>query len=152
LVVGNVQVDLATDAAVRTNRADDFVRMADLLGCEALPRHHLEDRARRTDANALPAPGAPRFVRVPVRTDDDLRVLAPEAHVQYADHLDVFARAHAARAEDAGRHVMADHRVAGALVARAQRQVPGIEGGGDDAVLHEVALEFVARLGAATVP
>src|SRR6266576_5425772 len=52
-VVGNVQVDLASDAAVRTDRAHDPLRMSDLLGREPLPRHHLEDRAGGTDADAL---------------------------------------------------------------------------------------------------
>ena len=118
-VVGHVQVHLTTDAAVRTDRSDHLLRMPDLLGREALPRHHLEDGTGGTDTNAFAAPGAARFVRIAVGADDDLRVLAAESDVQHADDLNIFARAHAAGAQDAGGHVVPDHRVAGALVARA---------------------------------
>jgi len=81
---------------------DDPVGVADLLGGEPLPRHHLEDRAVGTDADAFTAPGAPRLVGITVGADYDFGVLAPEPHVEHADDLDVLARPHAARAQDAG--------------------------------------------------
>ena len=150
-VTGDVQIDLATDAAVGADRPHDLLGVPDLLGREALARHHLEDRARRADANTLATPGTPRFVGVAVRAHDDLGMLAAEAHVQHADDLDVLAGAHAARAQDAGRHVVPDHRIAGPLVARAQRQVAIHDRARHHVVLHEVALELVPRVRATTV-
>src|SRR6266566_1861713 len=64
LVVGNVQVHLTADAAIRADRAHDLVRVSDLLGGEPLARHHLEDRAGGTDANTFAAPRAPGLVGV----------------------------------------------------------------------------------------
>src|ERR1051325_3583804 len=125
--------------------------MANLLGREALPRHHLEDRARRTNADALAAPCAARFIRIAVRADDDLGVLAAPTDIQDADDLDVLARPHTTRAENTGRHVMADHGIARPLVAGAQRQVACHDRGWDDVVLDQVALELVARMLAASV-
>ena len=116
-----------------------------LLRREPLPRHHLEDGTGGTDTNAFPAPGAARLVRIAVGTDDDLGVLAAESDVQHTDDLNVLAGADAARAEDACRHVVADHRVAGALVARTQRQVTSVDRRWHDVVLHEIALELVPR-------
>src|SRR5207249_8006681 len=89
-------------------------------------------------------PGAASLVRVAVRADDDLGVLAPLAHVEHANHLDVLARPHAACAQDTGAHVMPDHWVAGPLVAVAQDQVPLPEGCGNDPVAHDILLELVA--------
>src|SRR5258706_225976 len=43
-VVGNVQVHLTADAAIRADRAHDLVRVSDLLGGDPLPRHHLLSR------------------------------------------------------------------------------------------------------------
>src|SRR5205814_10608504 len=60
--------------------------------------------------------------------------------------------AHAAGAEDAGAHVVPDHRVAGALVPVTQRQVARPERAGRDAVANHIALELVARRRAAAVP
>src|SRR5438552_1258740 len=151
MVVGNVEVDLATYAAIRTNRAHHLLRMPDLLGREPLPRHHLEDRAGGTDADALAAPRTPRLVRVAVGADDDFGVLAAVSDVEHAYDLNVLARAHAAGAEDAGGHVVTDHRVARALVARAQGEVARLDRRRHDVVLHEVTLELVARVGPATV-
>src|SRR2546422_8859492 len=104
-LVRDVQVDLAADAAVRAHRPDDALRMPHLLGREALPRHHLEDRPGGAYPDALPAPGTPRLVGIAVRPDDDLDVLAALGHVEHPHHLDVLARPHAARAQDAGAHV-----------------------------------------------
>ena len=98
LVVRNVQVDLAADAAVGTDRAHDLFRMSDLLGGEPLPRHHLKDRAGGTDADALAAPRAARLVGIPVRADDDFGVLAAKPDVEHAHDLNVLAGAHAAGA------------------------------------------------------
>src|SRR6185437_3863131 len=91
-VAGDVEIHLAADAAVRADGANRLVRVEDLLGREPLARHHLEDRARRAHPHAFAAPRAPRFVRVAVRADDDLGVLAPLTNVEHADHLDVLAR------------------------------------------------------------
>src|SRR6266576_65174 len=140
LVGRDVQIHLASHAAVRTDGPHDFLRVPDLFGREALARHHLEDRSRRADADAFAAPGAARLVGVAVRTDDDLGVLAAVPDVQHAHDLDVLARAHAAGAQDAGGHIVTDHRDAGALVARAQREVARLDGRRHDVVLHEVAL------------
>src|SRR2546430_9972456 len=112
-------------AAVATVQADlphHALRPEDQLRREALLRHHLEDRSGGTDPDALAAPGAPGLVWVAVRSDDDLGVLTTEADVQHADDLDVLARPDAAGAEDAGGHVVADHRIPRALVARPQGQ------------------------------
>src|SRR5258705_5345587 len=144
-VVGNVQVHLAADAAIRADRAHDLVRMPDLLGREPLPRHHLEDRAGGANSDALSAPRTPRLVRVAVCADDDFGVFTAVSDVEHAHDLNVLARPHAARAQNTGRHVVADHRIAGALVARAQRQVAVLDGRRDDVVLHQIAFEFVAR-------
>ena len=122
-VVRDVKVDLAADAAVGTHGANDFLGMTDLLGSEPLLRHHLENRARRADANAFTTPRAPRFIRIAIRADDDFGVLTPPPDVEDADDLNVLAGPHAAGAEDAGRHVVADHGIARPLVARAQRQI-----------------------------
>ncbi len=151
LAIGHVEVHLAADAAVRTHAADHALGPADLFGREALPRHHLEDRAGWADADALAAPRAARFVGIAVGAHDDLGVLAAVGHVEHAHDLDVLARPHAAGAEDAGRHVVANHRIAGALVARAQRQVAARERRGLDLVAGDVALELVARVGVAAV-
>src|SRR5438128_11620361 len=146
LAAGEVQVHLAADAAVRADRADRLVRMADLLWREPLARHHLEDRTRRAYPHTLAAPRAARLVRVAVRAHDDLGVLAPLAHVEHADHLDVLARPYAARAQDARAHVVPDHAVAGPLVAMAQHEVALPERRGTDSIAHDVLLELVARL------
>ncbi len=144
LVARDVQVHLAPDTAVWADRADRLVRMENLRGREPLARHHLEDRAGRADAHAFATPRAPRLVRVPVRSDDDLGVFAPLAHVEHADDLDVLARSDAARAQDAGAHVVPDHRVARPLVAVAQDEVSLPEGCGNDPIAHDVLLELVA--------
>src|SRR5439155_5620980 len=143
--------DLAPHTAVRAHRPDHTVRTADALRGEALLRHHLEDRAGGADAHALAAPGAPGLVGVAVGADDDLGVLTPLAHVQDSHDLNVLAGAHAARAQHAGAHVVANHRVAGALVAVAQRQVAPSGRRRHDTVAHDVALELVAGSGAAAV-
>ena len=151
LVVGNVEIHLAADAAVRTHGANDLVRAADLLRGEALPGHHLEDGAGGAHPYAFAAPGTPRLVGVAVRADDDLRVLAAPADVEHADDLNVLARPDAARAQDTGGHVVADHRIAGTLVARAKRQVAAKNCRRHDTVLHDIALELVARTHATAV-
>src|SRR5207244_13070954 len=97
LVADDVQIHLAADAAVGADRADRLVRVEDLSGREPLARHHLEDRARRAYSHTLAAPRAARLVRVAVRPDDDLGVLASLAHVEHADDLDVLTRSHAPR-------------------------------------------------------
>src|SRR4029077_11748756 len=60
-LVRHVEIHLAPYAAVRADRADRPLRVADLFGREPLARHHLEDGARRTHPDALAAPGAARF-------------------------------------------------------------------------------------------
>src|SRR5690349_23698099 len=124
LVARHVEVHLAAHAAIRADRADRPLWMADLLGREPLARHDLEDRARGTDTDAFAAPGAARLVRVAVGTYDDLGVLSPLANVEHADDLDVLARAHTPGAEDTGAHVVLNHGVARTLVPVTQRQVP----------------------------
>ena len=151
LPAGDVQVDLAADAAIGADGAHDPLGGADLLVGEALQGQGLEDRASGTDAHALAAPRAAGLVGVAVGAHDDLRVLAAPRDIEHADHLDVDARPHAARAEDAGRHVVADHRIAGALVAAADRQIAAGERRRLDAVADYVLLELVARLRAAAV-
>ena len=134
---------MATDAAVRADGADDALGAADLGGSEALPRQCLEDGSGGAYAYALAAPRTARLVGIAVGTDDDLGVLAPPRHVENADHLDVGARPDAPRTQDAGGHVVADHRVAGPLVAAAQREVAAGERRGVDAVPRHVLLELV---------
>ena len=147
LAVRHVEIDLTTDAAVRADRANGSFGMADLVGREPLARHRLEDGAGRTHPDALAAPRAARLVGVPVGTDDDLGVLAPLADVEHADHLDVLAGPDAPGAEDAGAHVVPDHRVAGALIAMTERQVAITHRRRDDSVTDDVAFELVARPG-----
>src|SRR5438093_11486963 len=106
-----MQVDLAAHAAVRAHGADDLVGVAHLLRGEALPRHHLEDRAGGADADAFAAPGAARPVGVAVGADDALGVRAALADVQDTHALNVLARLTAERAQDAGACVLAHHRV-----------------------------------------
>ncbi len=146
-----MQVHLAPDATVRADRPHHALWPEDLLRRKALFRHHLEDRPGGTDPDALAAPGAAGPVGVAIGPDDDLGVLTAEADIQDADDLDILARPDAAGAEDTGGHVVADHRIAGTLVAGPQGQVPAHDRGGHDVVLHDIALELVARAGAAAV-
>src|SRR6266516_2242693 len=95
-----MQVDLAPHAAVRAHGADDCVGVAHPLRGEALPGHHLEDRAGWADAHAFAAPGAARLVGVAVGADDNLGVLTALADVQDSHDLNVLARPHAARSEE----------------------------------------------------
>src|SRR5436305_5127 len=152
LVARDVQVHLTPDAAVGTHRADGALRSANPLRREPLQRHDLENRAGGAHPDTLATPSAPSLVGIAVRAHDDFGVLTPLRHVQHADHLDVLARAHAACTQDAGAHVVPDHRVAGALVAVSQRQVPRAAWGGSDTVAHHVALELVAGRGPPAVP
>ena len=151
LVVGHVQVDLTPDTAVGAHGPDHAVRTADALRRKALLRHYLEDRTGGADAYALAAPGAAGLVRVAVGADDDLGVLSPLGHVQHSHDLNVFARAYTPRAQHAGAHVVANHRVAGPFVTVAQRQVAPARRRRHDTVAHDVPLELVAGLGAPAV-
>jgi hypothetical protein len=81
------------------------------------------------------------MVRVPIATDDDPCVRAAFGDVENPDFLNVLAGSNAARAEDAPAHVMLDHDVAGAFIARPERE--GVVRGDGDIVIHDVALEFV---------
>src|SRR6478672_7386369 len=98
--------------------------------------------ARWTDANAFTAPRASRVFRVAIRADDDLRMIATVGDVEHADDLDVLARTHTSRAENARRHVMLDDGVAIPLVAGAKRHARSSRGGHVIA-MHE-RLELVA--------
>src|ERR1043166_1831178 len=108
-----MDVDLASDAAVRTDRAHHSIGMPDLARIKLPERHHLEDRPGGADPDALTAPGAPGVIGVAVAPHDDLGVRAPLRHVEDAHLLDALAGADAAGAEHAARHVVADHHVAG---------------------------------------
>src|SRR6266498_3921426 len=57
MLVFDVEVDLATDAAVGADRAGDFVGLANGIGAEPLLGNELEDRAGGTHPDALAAPG-----------------------------------------------------------------------------------------------
>src|SRR4029077_19724859 len=57
LAILHLQIDLAADAAVGTNRAGDGVRLPHRLRAEALLGDELEDGAGGTDANARPPHG-----------------------------------------------------------------------------------------------
>ena len=149
LVALDVDVELAADAAVGADAADDLVGVADGLGAEALLGDELEDGTGGADADALAAPSAAGVVRIAVAADDDLRVLAPHAYVEHADLLNIFAGPHAAGAKDTGAHVVLDHHVARPLVTFAERKLVVVAQG--DVVIHDVALELVSRMGAAAV-
>jgi hypothetical protein len=60
--------------------------------------------------------------RIPIRADDDLRVIAAIGDVEHADDLNILACTNAPRAENARRHVVLNDRVAIALVAGAKRE------------------------------
>ena len=78
-------------------------------------------------------------------------MLAALADVEHPHDLDVLARAYAPGAQDARAHVVADHRVARALVAVAEREVAPPHGRRHDSVTDCVLLELIARLRAAAV-
>ncbi len=124
LIVADLEIELAPHRAVGADRAHLGGRRLHRPGAELRHREDVVDRPRRADPHALPAPGAPRMFRVPVRPHDDLRMLPPRRHLQHPDHLDLLARPHAAGAEDAGRHVVRDDRVRRAFVPRAERELP----------------------------
>src|SRR6266566_4809046 len=100
----------------------EVVPEATLHAGRSLVRRVQLDVGRR-HANDFTTPRAPRFIRIAIRADDDFGVLTPPPDVEDADDLNVLAGPHAAGAEDAGRHVVADHGIARPLVARAQRQI-----------------------------
>jgi hypothetical protein len=58
-------------------------------------------------------------LRIAVGAYNDLRVIATMRDIEHTDDLNILARPDAPRAEDAGRHVVLNDRVAFALVARA---------------------------------
>src|SRR4029077_9440453 len=149
LAILHLEIDLAADAAVGTNRAGDGVRLPHRLRAEALLGDELEDGAGGTDANALAAPGAAGVIRVAVAADDDLGRGPTLGHVQHADLLDVLAGSDAAGAEDAEAHVVLDHHVARPLVAGAEREVP--PGPDRHVVADDVLLELVARMGSSAI-
>src|SRR5690348_15794515 len=120
VVAAHDEVDLAADAAVRAHAPHLVLGLLHRVRLELREREDVVDRARRTDAHALAAPGAPRMLRIAIRTDDDLRVLPAIRDIEHAHHLDILARPHAPRAEDAGGHVVLDHGVPFALVAGAE--------------------------------
>ena len=91
----------------------------------------------------------PGVVGIAVAPDDDLGVRPALPDVEHAHLLDLLAGAHAAGAEDAEGHVVLDHHVAGTVIALAGAERAGA--GGRDLVVHDVALEFVAGMFAATV-
>ena len=123
-VVADVEVHLAAHAAIRAHAADHALGRGDLGGEEPFAGEDLVDGTGRAHPDALAAPGAAGVVGVAVAADDDLGVLPPLRDVEDPDHLDVCARPDAAGAEDAGAHVVADHRVAGPLVPRPEPQDP----------------------------
>src|SRR6478736_365308 len=116
-------VELASDPAVGTDGAGDLLGGTDRLLAEALAGDELEDGTGGADADALAAPGAAGVIGVAVSADDDLGVAAAVPDVEDADLLDILARPDAAGAEDAVRHIVLDHRVAGALVPVAEREL-----------------------------
>ena len=149
LVATGMDVDLASDAAVRTDRAHHAIGMPDLARLELPARHHLEDRAGGADPDALAAPGAAGVIGVAVAPDDNLGVRAPLGHVEHTHLLDALAGADAPGAENAERHVVADHHVAGTGVAGAQREL--VADRRRDVVARDVALELVPRIGPSAV-
>jgi hypothetical protein len=149
LVVLHLQVELAADPAVGTDRADHLVGGAHRVRAETLLGDELEDGAGGTDPDALAAPGAAGVIGIAVAAHDDLGVLPPHAHVEHSHLLDVLAGPDAAGAEDAGAHVVLDHDVAGALVTGAERELMVVAH--RDIVLDDVALELVPRVGPAPV-
>src|ERR1043166_5020803 len=144
-----MDVDLASDAAVRTDRAHHAIGMPDLARIKLPARHHLEDRPGGADPDALAAPGAAGVIGVAIAPHDDLGVRAPLGHVEHTHLLDALAGPYAPGAEDAERHVVADHHVAGTGVAGPQREL--VPDGRRDIVARDVALELVPRIGASAV-
>src|SRR6185503_20692645 len=120
-----VQVDLAPNPTVGTHRPHDAIGRGDHLASETLPGDHFEDGVGGTDANALAAPGATGVIGITIAAHDDLGVRPALTDVQHAHFLDLVARPHATGAEDAERHVMLNHHVAGTFIpfAGAQRAV-----------------------------
>ena len=145
-VVAHVQVHLTADAAVRADRAYHALGRRDLPVAEALAGQDLVDGPGRAHPYALAAPGAGRVIRVAVPADHDLSVRSAQPHLEHADLLDVGARPHAARAQDARAHVVADHRVAGPLVAVAQRELVRALGRDAHRIAPDEALELVQRV------
>jgi hypothetical protein len=86
-------------------------------------RQDVVNRASRTHTHALSTPSASSVFWIPVGTDDYLRVIAAIGDVEYSDDLDVFARSHAARAENARRHVVPNDEISIAFVAFSEREI-----------------------------
>ena len=143
VVAAHLEIDLAADAAVRAHAAHLAHRLAQRLRAHLGERDDVVDRAGGAYAHALAAPRASRVIRVTICADDDLRVLAAIAGLEHAHHLNVLARANAARAQDARRHVVLDERVAFALVSGAQPEGRALVRG--HVVSAHVFLELVAR-------
>ena len=151
-VVLHLEVDLAPDATVGADAAHRAIRCRHVLRPHVLPdlavgradghRDDVVDGAGGADAHALAAPGAPGVLGIAVGADNDLGMVAAVGDVEDADDLDVLAGADAARAEDAGAHVVPDDRVAVALVAGAERHA-GPPDCGHVVAAHQL-LELVA--------
>jgi hypothetical protein len=84
-------------------------------------------------------------VRVSIAADDNLRVLAPHADLEYSDLLNILAGPHAPGAKDTGTHVMLDHDVAGTLISTSKGQL--VVGADGNLVLNDVALELIPGMG-----
>jgi hypothetical protein len=83
-------------------------------------------------------------IGIAIATDDDLGMRAALAHVEDADLLDLLAGPHAAGAENAERHVMLDHHIAGTFVTLPGSQRADVAH--RDVVVDDVALEVVPRM------
>ncbi len=143
VVAAHLQVHLASHAAVGADRAHHALLVRHRVEAELRVRQHVVDRSRGADAHALAAPGAAGVLRIAVGPHDDVGIGAAPRHVEHAHHLDILASTHAARAEDAGAHVVQDHRVGEAVVAFSHRHGGLVRGG--HVVLAHQRLEFIAR-------
>src|SRR3970040_2141237 len=131
LLVANLKVDLAPDTAVGTDAAHVSVDGGQVLRTHSIDHlpvrrahRHRDDVVNgsgRADAHALAAPRATGVLGIPIGADDDFCVVTPGLHIEDPEHLDILARANAARAEDARAHVVLDDRVVVALVAGTKR-------------------------------
>ena len=143
VVAAHLEIELAADGAVRAHAAHLPHRLTQRLRPHLREWDDVVDRAGGAHAHAFAAPGAPGVLGIPVRADDDLGVLAAKAGLEHADHLNVLARAHAARAQNTRGHVVLNERIALAFVALAQAKRRTLIGG--HVVAPHVFLELVAR-------
>src|SRR6185312_1968019 len=142
VVAARLEVDLTPHAAVWAHTARGLLRHPHGLGLHLGERDDVVNRTGGTHADTFAAPGTARMLGIAIRAHDDLGELTAQRHVEHANHLDIRAGAYAARAENAGGHVMLNQRIAFPLVAHAEGQIGAPDGG--NVVAMDELFELVA--------